>query len=94
MPYTKRLITIKEAAAILALSPKTLYNRGAGTELLTMVRHGRVVSMIRQEVEAHVDNLIKKADRSRVGRQCPSNNLHLPRWLWASVGLENNSLLY
>ena len=31
MPYTKTLITIKEAAAILALAPKTLYNGGAGT---------------------------------------------------------------
>ena len=66
LPYTKSLITVKEAAAILGLSPKTLYNRGAGTEHLTRVRHGRVVRMIRQEVEAHVNNLIKKAERSHV----------------------------
>jgi excisionase family DNA binding protein len=63
MPYTKSLITIKEAAAILRLSPKTLYKRGAGTERLTMMRQGRLVRMIRQEVEAHVDNLIRIAQR-------------------------------
>ena len=65
MPYTRTLITIKEAAAILALAPKTLYNGGAGTERLTRIRQGGSIRFIRQEVEAHVDNLIKKAQRSR-----------------------------
>lgn len=65
MPYTKTLITIKEAAATLALSPKTIYKGGAGTERLTRIRQGRVIRFIRREVEAHVDDLIKKAQRSR-----------------------------
>lgn len=52
MSYTKTPITVEQAAEILGLSPKTIYNCGGGTGKLTRVRHGRSVRLIRQEVEA------------------------------------------
>lgn len=59
MSYTKSLITVRQAADILGLSPKTLYAGKAGTEKLKKVRNGtRTVRMIRQEVEAHLERLI------------------------------------
>jgi len=57
--YTKNLITVKQAADMLGLSPKTLYAGKAGTENLKRVRNGkRAVRMIRQEVEAHLQRII------------------------------------
>jgi predicted DNA-binding transcriptional regulator AlpA len=57
--YTKNLITVKQAADMLGLSPKTLYAGKAGTENLKRVKNGkRAVRMIRQEVEAHLQRII------------------------------------
>ena len=59
--YTKTPITVKEAAEILGLSPKTIYNRGAGTENLTRLRFGGAIRLIRQEVEALIEANRKKS---------------------------------
>jgi len=58
--YTKTPITVKEAAEMLRLSPKTIYNRGAATEKLTRLRFGGSIRLIRQEVEALIDAKSKK----------------------------------
>jgi excisionase family DNA binding protein len=59
MSYSRSLITVKQAAEMLGLSPKTLYAGKAGTEKLRRVRNGRrAVRMIRQEVEAHLNRVL------------------------------------
>lgn len=59
MSYSQSLITVKQAAEILGLSPKTVYAGKAGTEKLRKVRNGRrAVRMVRQEVEAHLGRLM------------------------------------
>lgn len=45
-----KLITAREAAEILRLSNKTLYNNGAGTHVLQRKRLGRRVFFIESEV--------------------------------------------
>lgn len=52
-------ITIKEAALMLGLAPDTVHHLKGGTHKLTRVRHGRAVRMLRQEVEAHIQQQIK-----------------------------------
>ena len=61
MSYTQTLITVKAGAAILGLSPKTIYNRRGGTEKLKLLRFGRGVRLILQEVEALKASVIKTA---------------------------------
>jgi predicted DNA-binding transcriptional regulator AlpA len=57
--YTNTLITVRQAAEMLGLSPKTLYAGKAGTEKLRRIRNGkRAVRMVRQEVEAHLQRLM------------------------------------
>ena len=59
MSYSRSLITVKQAAEILGLSPKTVYAGKAGTENLRRVRNGRrTVRMVRQDVEAHLQRLM------------------------------------
>lgn len=67
MSYTKTPITATQAASILGLSPKTLYNGGAGTEGLTRLRTpgSRTVRFIRQEVEKFFERMQK--DKTRRG---------------------------
>lgn len=55
----EELITVKEAASILCLCTKTIYNRKGGTEKLTRVRQGETVRLIRKEVFEHRHNLIE-----------------------------------
>jgi AraC-like DNA-binding protein len=57
--YDVELITVKEAAAILGLSPKTIHNRKADTQGLTRIYQGRSVRLIRQEVLEHRHRLIE-----------------------------------
>ena len=59
-PYARTPITIKEAAAMLGLAESTVRGRKAGTEKLTRLKHKKSVRMIRQEVEAHLENLYRK----------------------------------
>lgn len=59
MSYTKTLTTVKAAAAILGLAENTVYHGKAGTNKLTRIRQGRSVRLIRQEVEAYLEQLIK-----------------------------------
>jgi excisionase family DNA binding protein len=59
-------ITIKEAAGMLALSPETVHHGRAGTHKLTRVRFGRAVRMIRQEVEAHIEQRIKASQHQSI----------------------------
>ena len=56
-------ITIKDAASMLGLSEDTLHHLKAGTHKLTRVRFGRSVRLIRQEVEAYIDQRIKASQR-------------------------------
>jgi predicted DNA-binding transcriptional regulator AlpA len=57
--YTNTFITVRQAAEMLGLSPKTLYAGKAGTEKLRRIRNGkRAVRMVRQEVEAHLQRLM------------------------------------
>ena len=64
MSYTHTLITVKEAAKMLGLAEKTVHNHRGGTCKLTRIRRGRSVRMIRQEVQQHLESLIKAAQRS------------------------------
>lgn len=64
MSYTHTLITVKEAAKMLGLAEKTVHNQRGGTCKLTRIRRGRSVRMIRQEVQQHLESLIKAAQRS------------------------------
>ena len=59
------LISVKDAAKILSLAPKTVYNRKAGTERLLRIRQGRTVQLLRSEVEAHRDERIREAEKVR-----------------------------
>ena len=63
------LISTTEAAHILNLSESAVRTGKAGTHGLTRVRQGdgkRVrVSLIREEVEAHVQGLIERARRGK-----------------------------
>ena len=63
MSYTHTLITVKEAAKMLGLAEKTVHNHRGGTCNLTRIRRGRSVRMIRQEVQQHVERLLKAAQR-------------------------------
>jgi len=62
--YTRKLITIKEAANILGIAESTLRGRKAGTAQLTRIKHGsKSVRMILQEVQAHLDKVIQDGQR-------------------------------
>lgn len=63
MSYTHTLITVKEAAKMLGLAEKTVHNHRGGTCNLTRIRRGRSVRMVRQEVQQHLESLIKAAQR-------------------------------
>jgi hypothetical protein len=52
MSYTKKLISAKQAAEILNLSPKTVHNGGAGTSHLKRARFGRSIRFLLSEVES------------------------------------------
>lgn len=64
MNYTRTPISVKEAASLLGLAPRTVYNGKAGTHKLTRIRQGRTVRMIRQEIEAHIEQRIKASQRN------------------------------
>ncbi len=49
---------------MLGLAEKTVHNRHANTQKLTRIRQGRSVRMIRQEVEKHMESLIKAGQKS------------------------------
>jgi excisionase family DNA binding protein len=59
-------ITIREAANMLGLAPDTVHHLKGGTHKLTRVRHGRAVRMIRQEVDAHIQQQIKASQRNSI----------------------------
>ena len=54
-------ISVRDAAAILNLSPKTVHNRNGGTGHLTRVKQGRTVSLLRSEVLEYKRQLISEA---------------------------------
>ena len=56
-----KFITVAEAAAMLSLSGKTVYNGGAGTRSIRRVRLGSSVRLVRADVEAFVDQKIERA---------------------------------
>ena len=58
--YEVDLITIKEAADLLSLKPKTVYNKKGGTQALTRVYLGTSIRLIRQEVLEHRHRLIER----------------------------------
>jgi hypothetical protein len=58
--YEVELITVKEAAKILGLKPKTVHNRKGGTQGLVRVYQGRSVRLIRAEVLEHRHRLIER----------------------------------
>lgn len=55
------LITVEDAATILGLNPKTIYNRKGGTGHLLRVKQGRTVRLLRSEVEGHKKAIIDGA---------------------------------
>jgi hypothetical protein len=60
MGFLRTPISAKHASEILGIPAKTILNRGAGTAKLTRIKQGRSVFLIRQEVEAHLEKLLKK----------------------------------
>lgn len=64
---TPTLITLKEAAAMLRLTPSAIRQRKAGTHVLTLVRQGtgqrQPIFLVREEVEAHIRSLVEHARR-------------------------------
>lgn len=56
-----RLITFGEGAAILKLHHTTIRQRKAGTIMLTHVRQGRRIFLIKKEVEALAQAVVKTA---------------------------------
>lgn len=80
MSYTHTLITVKEAAKMLGLAEKTVHNRGGGTCNLTRIRRGRSVRMIRQEVQQHLESLIKAAQRRHEKNDPASTRATASRW--------------
>jgi len=66
MTLTKRKtrISAKRVAEIIGCSEKTVYNRGAGTDKLTLIRNGRrQVRFILEEVVALAERQEKEARR-------------------------------
>jgi predicted DNA-binding transcriptional regulator AlpA len=61
-----KLITVKDAAAILGLPESTVYNRKGGTHTLTRVKLGRAVRLVSREVEALKDKVIA-AGKKEIG---------------------------
>jgi excisionase family DNA binding protein len=61
LPQEDDFITTKEAAKILGLHVKTVYNGKAGTGHLRRIRQGKTIRLMKQEVEAHKRDLIEKA---------------------------------
>jgi hypothetical protein len=61
------LITLQEAAEMLRLNESTIRKRMAGTDVLRLVRQGtgqrRRIFLIREEVEAHIRELVEDARR-------------------------------
>jgi predicted DNA-binding transcriptional regulator AlpA len=60
---TEELITVKEAAEILGLKEKTVYNGRGGTAALARVKQGRNVSLIKRQVLEHKQQKIAEAIR-------------------------------
>ena len=60
------LITVREAAGMLGLSPDTVHHLKGGTHSLTRVRLGRSVRMIRQEIETHIAEKIKVSQQRSI----------------------------
>ncbi len=58
------LISVKDAANMLGLAEDTVHHLKGGTQKLTRVRLGRAVRMLRQEVEAHIEQRIKASQRN------------------------------
>jgi hypothetical protein len=56
-------ISVKEAAAMLGMPEKTIHNRKGGTAKLTRIKQGRSTFLIKQEVELHIERLIRQAKR-------------------------------
>lgn len=61
--YDEKFITVEEAANVLGLAPKTVYNRKGGTEGLLRVRQGKTVRLLRSEVLEHKQKRIEEAKR-------------------------------
>ena len=59
-------ITVKEAASMLGLSPETVHHFKGGTQKLTRVRFGRSVRMIRQEVDAYIQQRLKASQHNSI----------------------------
>ena len=51
---------------MLGLAPDTVSHGGAGTQKLTRVRFGRSVRMIRQEVDAYIQQRLKASQRTSI----------------------------
>ena len=58
----ERLITVAEAAKILKLAPKTVYNRKGETSNLLRIRQGRTVRLLLDEVIQHQEEKIRQAE--------------------------------
>jgi hypothetical protein len=64
---TPTLITLKQAAEMLCLTPSAIRQRKAGTDVLTLVRQGtgkrQPIFLIKEEVEMHIRSLVDHARR-------------------------------
>lgn len=58
-------ISVREAAEILNLNPKTVHNGGNGTGHFMRIKQGRLVRLMRSEVLEHRDRLISDAKELR-----------------------------
>jgi len=62
----KTRISAKRVAEIIGCSEKTVYNRGAGTDKLTLIRNGRrQVRFILEEVIALAERQERQAQKAR-----------------------------
>jgi excisionase family DNA binding protein len=59
-------ITIKEAANMLGLAPDTVHHGRAGTNKLSRVRFGRSVRMIREQVDAYIQERLKASQLNSI----------------------------
>lgn len=61
---TRDFCTIREAARITGLAPKTWYQGGAGTGRVPRVRFGRSVRLLRKDVERFIEEKIAEAEHA------------------------------
>jgi len=72
MGEARDFCTIREAAKLSGLAPKTWYQGGAGTSSLPRIRFGRSVRLIRSDVERFINERVIAAEHDIKREQYPN----------------------